>query len=288
MIFLAGGSGYFGSKILASLIKRGGPFINLKRYELGFYSELSKTVNFFMERGSGSRNIFINAAGYTGKPNVDAGEIQKGECIKGNVGLPVIISNVCQELNIPMLHISTGCIYTGHDKIWSESDPPNFSFRENNCSFYSGSKALAEELLETNEKCYVLRPRIPFDNDIKNPRSFLYKIIQYPKLMNSLNSVTHIEGFTKILFRIIDEKLPYGKYNIVCPQPVEIKVLVELLDKYGYIKKEDKKWFASKEEFLQSVKCPRSECVLDTKKIEGYGIYMPNSLDTIKKILKHD
>jgi dTDP-4-dehydrorhamnose reductase len=54
----------------------------------------------------------INAAGYTGKPNVDACELAKAECLSGNAVLPGIIREVCEDLNIPWGHVSSGCIYS--------------------------------------------------------------------------------------------------------------------------------------------------------------------------------
>jgi hypothetical protein len=44
---------------------------------------------------------------------------------------------------------SSGCIYTGSrpdGSGFTEENPPNFNFRQNNCSFYSGTKALAPGL----------------------------------------------------------------------------------------------------------------------------------------------
>jgi dTDP-4-dehydrorhamnose reductase len=58
-------------------------------------------------------DFVINAAGYTGKPNVDASEQQKLTCIEANLTLPGIISEVCAQHGIPWGHVSSGCIFTG-------------------------------------------------------------------------------------------------------------------------------------------------------------------------------
>jgi UDP-glucose 4,6-dehydratase len=95
--------------------------------------------------------FLINAAGYTGKPNVDACELAKSECLLGNVVLPGIIREVCEDLKIPWGHVSSGYIYAGRRSDgngYTEEDAPNFSFRSSPCSFYSGTKALGEEVLE--------------------------------------------------------------------------------------------------------------------------------------------
>ena len=82
----------------------------------------------------------INCAGYTGVPNVDACEYNKQETIEGNVLFPL---NLERSTNVPIMHISSGCVYTGYkDGGWLETDTPNFNF--DNASFYSATKTLAQ------------------------------------------------------------------------------------------------------------------------------------------------
>ena len=88
--------------------------------------------------------------GIRAKPNVDACEMHKAECLAGNAVLPGTIAQACEAANVPWGHVSSGCIYTGSrpdGSGFTEEDAPNFSFRQNNCSFYSGTKALGEEVL---------------------------------------------------------------------------------------------------------------------------------------------
>ena len=94
----------------------------------------------------------------------------------GNTLLPQTIAHACAAAKIPWGHISSGCIFTGAkivengktrvekdltkpelralvekspEKIhgFTETDAPNFSFRDLPCSFYSGTKALGEEAI---------------------------------------------------------------------------------------------------------------------------------------------
>ena len=85
------------------------------------------------------------------------------------------------------MHISSGCIYDGYNKVYTEEDPPNFCFKTNNGSFYSGCKALAEDLVNKNNS-YICRLRIPFDQ-YNNPRNYLSKLQNYNKLLNMKNSI---------------------------------------------------------------------------------------------------
>ena len=155
-IVLLGGSGYVGQAFQEILNKRGISFRNVSRKELNYYDPklLKEALN------AEKPDCLINAAGYTGKPNVDACEDDKANCLLGNAVLPGIIREVCESLDLRWGHVSSGCIYTGCRSDGSgfvEDDTPNFNFRTNNCSFYSGTKALGEEVLEGAEKCYVWR-----------------------------------------------------------------------------------------------------------------------------------
>ena len=68
---------------------------------------------------------------------------------------------------------------------FTETDPPNFTFRDPPCSFYSGTKALGEEMWRRRlvPRCvgpasYIWRLRIPFD-EFDNARNYLSKVQRY-------------------------------------------------------------------------------------------------------------
>ncbi len=139
---LIGKNGYVGKKFcLISKLKNN--LISIGRDTLNYYDK-ALISNFITQN---KIYFLINAAGYTGKPNVDACELAKAECLSGNAVLPGIIREVCEDLNIPWGHVSSGCSFSGRrqdGKGWAEEDEPNFSFRSPPCSFYSGTKSLGE------------------------------------------------------------------------------------------------------------------------------------------------
>ncbi len=280
IIFLTGNTGYLGSYYQKYLTQN-----NIKHYCLSRYITQNKnTLRNFLEIHVNSNSgpfYLINAAGFAGKPNVDAAESQKIECLESNVILPTLISEVCQELNIILVHVSSGCIYNGYEKIWTENDIPNFSFRTNNCSWYSGTKAMAEELLDNNKKSYILRLRFPFDSNLDSPRNYLRKLINYPKIVDGLNSITNIQDFTNKTFDIINNSLPYGKYNVFNEEPVQTKEVINILTKHLNLAEKD--WFENIEEFQKTVKAPRTNCVLSTEKLKSFGIMLDNAYDSIKR-----
>ena len=153
-IALMGASGFIGAEFTRQIQLRGYRLSKISRVNC----ELYRPEEFQKNLASIAPDFLINSAGYTGKPNVDACEMDKANCLAGNAVLPGIISKACEQLEIPWGHVSSGCIFTGPRQDgtgFTETDAPNFSFRQNNCSFYSGTKALGEEILSDAESCYI-------------------------------------------------------------------------------------------------------------------------------------
>ena len=74
MIILLGGSGYIGQAFASELEKRKLPFKSVSRAQID-YSRFDVLLRFLRDT---KPTFLINAAGYTGKPNVDACEIAGG------------------------------------------------------------------------------------------------------------------------------------------------------------------------------------------------------------------
>lgn len=214
--------------------------------------------------------VIINAAGYTGSPNVDACEIHKQDTIAGNVVWPITLE--LNNPNIPIVHISSGCVYTGYDKNFTEEDTPNFNF--DNGSFYSGSKALGQQLLEPfMHKSYLLRIRMPF-GDTDHPKNFLTKMKKYSKLISYDNSLSYMPDVAAVAVAMaISKNIPTGIYNVCNPGFSNAKEIVGMMG----INKE----FFTEDEFRNAVVAERSNCILDTNKLERVF-----QIRTIKQALK--
>src|SRR6267142_1558714 len=169
MILLLGATGYIGQAFAAELRRRNLRFQPLTRKTLD-YTDFNVLFDYVRKV---KPRFLINAAGYTGKPNVDACEHARAETLQGNATFPQMVSRVCLMTKTLWGHVSSGCIYSG-----AKVDEPNFSFRSPPCSFYSGTKALAEEVLRGSDQCYVWRLRIPFD-EFDHPRNYLSKLQHY-------------------------------------------------------------------------------------------------------------
>ena len=285
MIYLLGASGYVGQAYQALLARKGVPFRNLRRAELDYTDR--DTLLAALRRDK--PEFLINAAGYTGKPNVDACELHKHECLFGNAVLPGILAEACAEAGVPWGHVSSGCIFTGarpDGSGFTETDTPNFTFRTNNCSFYSGSKALGEEVLAGKPGVYVWRLRIPFDH-IDNPRNYLTKLLRYQRLLEATNSISELHEFCAATFACWEKRVPFGTYNVTNPGRVTTHEVVELIRKSGVSNKEFV-FFKDEDEFMHvAAKTPRSNCVMDSSKLASAGITMTEVHEAVTRALRN-
>lgn len=284
MIYLLGGSGYVGQAYQALLTRKGLPFRNLRRAELNYADPETLTAALRRDKPA----FLINAAGYTGKPNVDACELHKTECLFGNAVLPGIIAQACEVAGVPWGHVSSGCIFTGarpDGSGFTEADAPNFTFRQNNCSFYSGTKALGEEVLAGRPEVYVWRLRIPF-NEIENPRNYLTKLLRYDTLLEAENSISQLEEFVASTFACWEKRVPFGTYNITNPGKVTTHEVVELIKKTGVSSKAFK-FFKDETDFMsKAAKTPRSNCVMNSDKLASVGIHMTEVHAAVERDLR--
>lgn len=272
MIVLLGGKGYVGFSLYQKVRKEGISIVPISRDEVDYYNH-QKLKNALSDLKA---SFLINAAGFTGKPNVDACETAKFECLQGNSVLPGIIREVCEDLKIPWGHISSGCIYSGRrpdGNGWNEEDEPNFSFRSPPCSFYSGTKALGEEILEGADNCFVWRMRIPFNHEPSH-RNYLQKLLTYENLLEAENSVSHLGEFCQKCIDSFNKDIEPGVYNMTNPGSITTTQLTEWMIENELTDKKFK-FFDSEQDFMEkAVITPRSNCVLDASKAEKAGIGM--------------
>ncbi|KAJ1691034.1 hypothetical protein LUZ63_015189 [Rhynchospora breviuscula] len=209
----------------------------------------------------------FNAAGVTGRPNVDWCESHKPETIRTNVVGTLNLADVCREHNLLMVNYATGCIFEydeshpeGSGIGFKEEDTPNFAG-----SFYSKTKAMVEELLKSYDNVCTLRVRMPISSDLSNPRNFITKIARYDKVVNIPNSMT-----------VLDELLPMsvelakrdcrGIYNFTNPGVVSHNEILEMYKKY--IEPEFKWSNFTLEEQAKVIVAARSNNEMDASKLK--------------------
>ena len=277
MIVVLGSNGYLGSSYASYFREKNISFTSYKRPKHGDLLGKDNLYNFLKEV---KPSFLINAAGYTGKPNVDACETDKEATYAGNVTLPMIVGEVCESLKVPWGHVSSGCIYNGYEKDYTEEDEPNFSFDNPPCSYYSGTKAEAEKLMkDAYSNYYVWRLRIPFD-EFPNKRNYLNKILNYDTLLNVKNSVSHKRDFVKASLDLWYKRCDFGTYNITNTGNITAAEVLSLLKEKYTNGLEDKHWrlIGNIDEFYQAIGpvTPRSNCALSNQKLLDSGIKIRN------------
>ncbi|MGO9245977.1 MAG: hypothetical protein ACLQDC_14550, partial [Verrucomicrobiia bacterium] len=231
-----------------------------------------------------------------------------------NALLPQTIARVCLVTNTPWGHVSSGSIYNGakvldnggtriennlsrqeirrlfeqHPERFSgftELDEPNCSFLKPPCSFYSGTVALAEEALRTVRECYVWRCRIPFSED-DQPRNFLSKIQYYPKVYDSVNSLSHLDDFAQTCLNLWERGVPFGIYNVTNPGAVTTRQVVALIERILKPGRPFEFWKDDEEFYRDGATAPRSNCILDVSKVQATGVRMRSVHEALEESLR--
>ncbi|WJZ85494.1 hypothetical protein VitviT2T_005026 [Vitis vinifera] len=225
----------------------------------------------------------FNAAGVTGRPNVDWCESHKVETIRTNVLGTLTLADVCKEQGLLMMNFATGCIFEydeehpeGSGVGFKEEDKPNFVG-----SFYSKTKAMVEELLREYENVCTLRVRMPISSDLSNPRNFITKIARYNKVVNIPNSMTVLDELLPISIEMAKRNCR-GIWNFTNPGVVSHNEILEMYRDYidpGF------EWVNfNLEEQAKVIVAPRSNNELDASKLKKE---FPELLSIKESIIKY-
>lgn len=274
------GKGYIGNYLAKA--NKNHNIIHISKSDVN-YEDPDNLVKFLHKETNYPKADFdwiINCSGYTGRPNVEGCEKDKENCYHYNVTVPLFITKVANRFRIPIIHIGSGCIYTGYSKEYTEDDLPNFGADSQFSSFYSKTKDAFEKLSEHLER-YIFRIRIPF-NGIPEPKNYLYKLLNYNNLISQQNSITNVDDLVNFVYKFIEKKRLLGIYNVTNKGSIDAQTVTEMLKENGL---ENPNWkFVSVED--ANFKVGRSNCKLDTSKIEDLGLGLPTVKESIEKAIK--
>jgi len=177
-------------------------------------------------------DYIINAAGLTGRPNVDWCEDHKQDTIRVNVVGALNLFDACYTAGVHLTNFGTGCIYqydsshpVGSGIGFKETDEPNYIG-----SFYSYTKKMVEQLLPVYPNALNLRLRMPISDDL-HPRNFVTKITHYEHVVNIPNSVTMLYDLLPIAIEMTKRKLK-GIYNFTNPGAISHNQVLALYKEY--------------------------------------------------------
>jgi len=207
----------------------------------------------------------LNAAGITGRPNIDWCEDNKPATMRTNVIGTLNLADLCNERGIHCTVYATGCIFVYDEKHpegsgigFTEEDTPNFDG-----SFYSQTKGYMEPMLKEYPNCLILRVRMPVSDDLFH-RNFVTKIVKYEKVVNIPNSMTILTEMLPASLAMAKKGLT-GVYNFTNPGVISHNQVLDLYKKYI-----DPSYTYTNftiEEQAKVIKAPRSNNELDTTKL---------------------
>ena len=310
MILLLGASGFLGRAFARELRRRGYVFIPLVRRAFD-YGQMSLLLQYVRKT---TPQLVINAAGYSGRPNVDECEHEPTRTFQANTILPQIVARVCLATNTPWAHVSSGGIYSGARVIeagrvrivrdlnqpeirelydthperflgFTELDPPNFTFQKGPCGFYAGTKALAEESLQSLGAGYIWRPRIPF-GEVDEPCNLLSKLQSYARIYDHVTSLSHVDDCVRACLDLWEQHAPFGIYNVTNPGAVTTREVVEMIQRFLKLDRHFEYWADEEEFYTQGALAPRSSCILDVSKLLSLGIKIRPVKEALAAALK--
>jgi dTDP-4-dehydrorhamnose reductase len=310
MILLLGATGYIGQAFARELRRRGECFIPLSRsaFDYTCFEILFDYVRKIRPE------FVINAAGAADKPFEVASEIDRLEVLQTNTLVPQTVARVCVMTNTPWAHLSSSSIYSGakiykngevrverdlgrpeisrhfyehpeHFLGFTERDEPNFCFRHPPCSFYSGTKALAEEAIQNKGQNYIWRLGVPF-NEQNEPCNWLSQVQRSPWVHDMPTSLSHLEDCVRACLELWRRCAPFGIYNIANPRAVTTNQVVELIQRILKPNRKFKWWNGDKKPLADCTKVPRSSCILDASKLLNVGVRMRGVKDALEESLE--
>jgi len=223
----------------------------------------------------------LNAAGRTGRPNIDWCESNRDAAFHSNVLGPQRLAEACSEAGVHLVHIGSGCVFFGESPRpggWREDD------RANPDSYYTRTKYAADLLLEQLPGVAIVRIRLPLDQ-IPGPRNLISKLAGYPTVAEADNSVTVLEDLAPVVAGIVERRLT-GVFHATNPGTLRHSALLrlyrELVDgghEYELVTPAD---------LLARgvVKVARSNCVLASPRLSEAGLDMPPIHESLPAIMR--
>lgn len=225
----------------------------------------------------------VNAAGITGRPNIDWCEDHKQETIRANVLGALNLADIAYLHNIHCTYIGTGCIYEYDEKHpmgsgigFTEEETPNFDG-----SFYSIGKIALEKFIAYYPNILSLRIKMPISLELD--KGFVGKITKYKKLVNIPNSLSNLEDLLPIVADMIVQQFK-GLFNVVNPGTASHNEVLDLYKKY--IDPSFTYENFSLEEQAKILKARRANAELSAAKLLHYYPHVPHIKDSLAKLFQ--
>jgi dTDP-4-dehydrorhamnose reductase len=312
MVIVLGATGYLGQAFTEELRRRRTRFVPLTRRAVD-YTRFEVLFEYLRQMNPA---FVINAAGFVGGTDGQDGGLNKAAVLRANTVFPQSLARACALTNTPFGHVSSAAMFSGA-KIagrmrfrvvrdlsrarvrwlleqrperlggFTEFDEPNRTFHRPPCSFYAGTKALAEEFLGAGDQAYIWRPNVIFDG-VAHPRNFLSAFHCFPAEGDSLTSFSHRGDFVRACLDLWEASAPFGIYNVVNPRPL---TLCQVLETVRLLFKPDRHAGllsgGNGGGCLDATTPRQAGCVLDVSKLLACGVRMRPAIEALEDSVKH-
>ena len=252
------GAGFLGQRLAAAL-----PAATLSRADIGDRAAVDAAL------AAAAADVVVNAAGKTGRPNVDWCEVHREETWRSNVLGPRVLAEACAAAGAHLLHLGSGCIFDGRSPApggWREDDQPRPG------SFYARTKHEAEGLLAGAPHVAIVRLRMPIDA-APHPRNLITKLAGYAHVIDVENSVTVVDDLVAVIAALAARRAT-GIFHATNPGTIRHRAL---LARYRAVVDPDHTYqlIAADELVARGLATtPRSNCVLASSRLAALGVAM--------------
>lgn len=308
MILLLGATSYVGRAFARALRWRKDSFIPLTREAFDY-----TRFEFLFDYVRKIRPALVINTAEVSERDGESTESDRVEMLKTNTVLPQTIARVCAATNTAFAHVSSGSIYSGAKVLenggfkvvedlaipeirslfvahperfrgFTELDDPNFSFNCAPCTFYSGTKALAEEALR-NLAVYIWRLRLPF-NHVDDQSNFLSYLQDGAKFHDAINSLSHLDECVAACLELWERRAPVGIYNIANPGPIRTQQVVQMIHDFLKPSRHFRLLVYSEGCASERERATRSDCILDVSKLLSFGIKLSSCKQALETSLQ--
>ena len=110
--------------------------------------------------------------------------------------------------------------------------------------------------------------------------------MRYARLLEAASSLSQLDEFVRATYECWQKRVPFGTYNVTNPGHVTTREVVDLIRQSG-VSDKDFQFFDDEDEFMRlAARTPRSNCVLDTTKLQAAGIALTEVHEAIAKALR--
>jgi len=204
-ILVTGAKGQLGYDVMTALQKKGHIGIGVDIDEM----DITKDEDVKGVIGEAKVDAVIHCAAYTA---VDAAEENKELCIRVNVNGTRYIAEVCQDLDLKMIYISTDYVFDGTgERPWEPED------ERHPLNVYGESKYLGELAVEELlKKFFIVRISWVFGENGNNFVKTMLKLAETREELNvvddQIGSPTYTADLAKLLVEMVESE-QYGHYH---------------------------------------------------------------------------